>query len=57
MKSGGLKALGIATTIAGAILTIVNSYVDEKKRDEKVKEAVNKELNERFKCIEDNEEA
>ena len=53
MKSGGLKVLGIIATVAGAALTIVNGYVDDKKMDEKI----DKKLDERAKQNKEIEEA
>ena len=53
MKNGGLKVLGIVATIAGAALTLLNSYVDDKKMDEKI----NKALDEREKKNIETEEA
>lgn len=53
MKSCKLKTLGLIATIAGMGLTLVNSYVEDKKLDEKI----DKKLDERGKKNSETEEA
>lgn len=38
MSSGIIKVLGIVTTVAGAGLTILQAFIDDKKMDEKIDE-------------------
>ena len=41
MKLDGMKALGLLATLGGAALTVLGTWVDEKKMDAKIAEKVN----------------
>lgn len=43
-----LKTIGLATTIVGVGTTVLNSWVEDKKRDEKIKAEVDKVVTERL---------
>lgn len=47
MGSGMIKVLSIVVTIAGAGLSLLNAFVDDKKMDEKIKEGIDKALAEK----------
>ena len=40
MSSKVIKVLGIVATLAGAGLTLLNGYIDDKKMDEKINNAL-----------------
>ena len=46
MSSKTIKILGIVATVAGAALTVLNSYVDDKKQDDKIQEGISKAFEE-----------
>lgn len=41
MKLDGMKALGLLATLGGAALTVLGTWVDEKKTDAKIDKKVN----------------
>lgn len=47
LASTTIKAIGIATTVAGAGLSLVSAWVDDKKMEEKINEGIEKALAER----------
>lgn len=42
-----IKAIGIATTLVGAGVSVVSSWVEDKKMEEKINEGIEKALAER----------
>lgn len=43
-KMDGIKVLGVVATIGGVALSLLSSFVDEKKTDAKIEEKVQKAL-------------
>ena len=48
MKNDLLKSIGLVTTVVGVGTTLLNSWVEDKKRDEKIKAEVDKVVTERL---------
>lgn len=45
-KIDGVKALGVIATVGGVALSLLSSFVDDKKTDAKIEEKVRKALTE-----------
>lgn len=48
MNKLSLKALGMLATVAGLAISLVSKYVDDKEIEQKIDDAVDKALAERF---------
>lgn len=48
MSKNAIKIIGTLATVAGAGLTILNSYIDDKKQDDKIQEGIEKAVAEYF---------
>lgn len=53
MTSGTLKAIGIATTVIGAGVSVLSSWVEDKKMEERINDGIEKALAERENKIEE----